>query len=1668
MKKVLHFSLSFLMIFTVAFATIEIVDSEPVFAASSGTPFPCKSNDGSLFGYQTKGDGSRGIQVSQFNVETGVTKVFNTRITSLGGRSTSGFKSLQASAMDDKGHMFMVGEIAVRGDNDAALYYLENGKTKAVQLTSKIKVQGVMDASSYFEYGGEKFIVSANGFFSKAVGWKLPNDYKYINGSFPQVTFNVNSRSISSSTKISNTDDIAWLVDGSGYPTYAGTEPSFVGYDVEGEKVVLGYITSKAGNTFGITLREHSLALPSDWTDQQRVGAVFAFGGDSVYAVWNENGSVRKISYNGSRFEWKPELGKMTPTKNNDGSACHTGTPNQYWEPSASYSGQSTCDGEGKRIRVTLKNPIILGKEGVKTQHYATYSSTDGQSGVLYNFTQEIGNNVSYYPVPPFAHGSVVTVNYTMTNLSDNEVISGSFSPITINASECITTPTSPASTYSSDLGTCSSSSSDATRTSTLSITNDSDATAYYKVEYSLNGGSSYTTASANLSVGAGATNSSISQAVSNGQSISWRITASDIDGEYSGLTPQNLTASDTVSCELNVFIERAGLGCTTTYGEYGVGTSYSTLAITNNESSSVYYFKESSVNGGSTWGVAQQGTLSAGEKKSFGSGRISDGNTQQFRYKIGTDLTDADAKDWTYTTFTEVANCPHEIDTSVSTTVGACGATGPNQQVVTFNALNDGASAEIAAHFHLQVSINGGDFTTVDGWDSKEVAAGGSESYALTLTDGDTVDFQYAVQNEAYTTTPSSFTDVSYTDDAAVYTVSCPSITIDASVSVANGTCGGTTFGFMPQTVTLTNGSGADTTAYFKLQYNKNSTGWVTAVENQAVGINSSETYTLEDLITGDTIAWRYNVRNSSWEGETSIPAPTTVSSVPTPGDGCDTQATSASTALGTCSGASVDSTLSINMKTYTDNYADGDNISTKPLKYYVQYQINDGDWTDHTAESAAFGSGEGRDLVGATATFTQAVPDGSTINWRYRATPEGSSFGDITTADVISENGGEAVECPYINPTASSAIGACLQSDGSNNDGPATSTFTMENAGATRNAYFFVEYKINDGDWTEKDTNKQVAPDATETLTVDVPHGSTITWRYKSSITPRDFSTGSYTTLDESAVVNCPVIVVTATLTPTASCQDGVFTSFITIQNEDTANTSAFVEAYYSFDNSTWTAATLSGSNVSNLEIQDNTAKTLDGVVVPNGTTIYWRYRASVTSGSFSGSYTTTGPNDSPLSITADCPYLDPIITTSLGACNGTVAPSTLTIDNTSSNMTGYFKVEYRLDDGAWQEAASNESVEGGQSAVFSFDVPTASTAQWRYKISDTSNSFTEDYITTTSSSEVDCLTILPGWSVATTCRGTQSQAVLTYSNEAGDTHAYFSVWYQINDGPFISKGADYSVAPGNRLSVGHDLEPGTRVRYVVKISDIPGEYTGSYQFTPYINVRDCSPTPTTTTTIATVVKTPPVFKPIIENTRVCNANGGADYLLKIDNTKSTVGLSITTLVKVGDSQIVNTTYIVPAGESRDIVTVSSVPEGTYYQIRFLVRDDIDGGTSKGVFKKLTDCIKDESTNVSTTTTTTIPDPTDPTAGCDTVFEGTCETPLTGQDGNDFFEWDDYDEEIFFTDGDYVVQYIYTEDELPIAATGIFQDLYVFYFVALSTAGVVLLNWRPRRRKS
>jgi hypothetical protein len=1691
MKKLLNFSLSFLMIFTVAFATIETVDSEPAFANSSKA-FACKSSSGDLYGYQTQ-QSANALNIFRFNVETAKTDAVKS-YTRLGSTAVKNFKDIKGSAMDDQGHMFA---LAKTNRNQLQLHYLPSNSNTGTQVGGSISVSGIYDAATYFEYNNQKYIVSSKGFFGGAKGWRLPNSYNYT--SYAPITyFNVDTNG--TRAKLNTVDDIAWLRDGSAWPKYGIYSPSFVGYDVGTQRVVLGYIMGLSGNRFAIKVTDYSLSRGS-WSSTSNVGATFAFGGEEVYTVYNGNGEVRKISYNGSSFSFGTSLGNMQKTSKNDGSACHTGTPDQYWEPTASIVGTSTCDGEGKKLQVKLANPLLAGKNGTKAIHAATYSSTDGQSGTLYSFTQDIGSTVTYYPGPAFANGSVVTVNYTITNANDStEVRSGALTK-TIDASECVTTPTDPSSTFSKSLGTCSGNTDSSTSTSTLSITNnESSATTYYKVEYSLDGGSSYTVKAANLSVAAGQTDTSMTQAVTHGQQIIWRVTDSDISNTFTGQSAELVSPSAVVGCILEVNAGETYSACQT-LGSASEGNLKTTMTFYNGESQGVYLYADIRLStDGSTWGDWQvrgyQNLISANSSRVRNFGQVPDGQYYQWRWRFGTTIQNLNAASWIDGPINGPVDCPTQIGSGFSTEIGACGAEGSNSQRITLTPSNNGQSAETPAYFYVQIKLNGSDWTTLTGagWDNLEVAAGATASpaYSLKLSDGDTFDVRFAVQNHPHTETPTSWTDIAWqvgntNASTSEKTIDCPSETIDTSVSVANGTCSGTTFGFMPQVFTMNNGSGADTVAYYRVQYNKNSAGWVTAVENQSVDIDSSQTYTLEDLIVGDTIAWRYYALNSSL----AIPANgvdpvsdsdyTTVSSPPTPGDGCNTAASLASTALGTCSGASVDSTLSIDVNTYTDNFENGDNISTTPLKYYVQYRIDDGSWTDHTTESAAFGSGSGRDLVNATATFTQAVPDGSTIDWRYQAKYDGGSFADIADAPVISANDGAAVECPYINPTASSAIGSCLQSVSGTNDGPATSTFTMENAGATRNAYFFVEYKINDGDWIEKDTNKQVAADATETLTVDVPHGSTITWRYKSSITPRDFSTGSYTTLDESAAVNCPVLVVTATLTPTASCQDGVFTSFITIQNLDSSNVSGFIQAYYSFDNSTWTAATFSGADVTDLEIQDNTAKTLDGVVVPGGSTIYWRYEERLPSESFTNTYITTGPNSTPLSITADCPNLDPSASVTLGACSGSSKPSTLTIDNSLSNIPGFFKVEYRFDDGAWGEAASNDEIAGGASATFSTSVPTGSSITWRYQISDTSNTFTEDYIVTASSDEVSCYTTGNDFTttVATGCGYPEAKASFNASVPQNvESAAFFEVQYRTDmGGPFTSLGSTL-VAPGETIAIGNINVPyGSSIQWMYKVTaeeGADGIFISTDVLTPeYESYDPCKPDPpvtTTTTTTTTIPTIEPIFKPIITNVRTCNNDGTASYGLTVDNTQSNVSLGITTLMKIDNVTVVNTDYLVNSGESKFITTVASVQEGSYYRIKFFVSDGAGGGTSVGVFKKITDCYEDTSDSTTTTTSppSTIPGSEDPQPGCDTGFDGSCDTPLTGEEGNDFFEWDDYDEEIYLTDGNYVVQYIYSEDELQIAATGIFVDLYVFYFAVFSTASVVLLNWRPRRRKT
>ena len=162
--------------------------------------------------------------------------------------------------------------------------------------------------------------------------------------------------------------------------------------------------------------------------------------------------------------------------------------------------------------------------------------------------------------------------------------------------------------------------------------------------------------------------------------------------------------------------------------------------------------------------------------------------------------------------------------------------------------------------------------------------------------------------------------------------------------------------------------------------------------------------------------------------------------------------------------------------------------------------------------------------------------------------------------------------------------------------------------------------------------------------------------------------------------------------------------------------------------------------------------------------------------------------------------------------------------------------------------------------------------------------------------------------------------------------------------------------------------------------------------------------------------------------------------------------------------DKKIVSeTTYQIAAGTSAFITTIENVPEDSKYKLLISVKNTLNEKEANGKFVKKANCIKDGDDTTTTippltttttispttttdididvevgltttsTTTTTIPPPTT------TIFVDPDEgDPLTAEEGNDIYIWD-FEEDIYFTDGDFIVTYLYQENNIIMADTGI-----------------------------
>ena len=623
LTKVFNVSLSFLMIFTLAFVTIETINPEPVAAAS----WDCLDSSGRPIAFQTKYDNGN-LYVITYNFST------NQETTTTFSSGFSGSGEINASFMDLDGNLYVQRKTSNSNGVSSRLYLVNPTGSPTLVDSSSAGIN--LNAATFFVDNGYEYAISGKGHFSSSGGYvrfssdtTLAADKTYTLGST-----NTSGGSISRS----KAKDFTWIRDNSNFPTmFNGKKPNFIGIDGQNQRIyVSSYTITNQGNSneaIEIETQSYSISLPS--SERSAFGAIYGFGSDQIYALNNDTGNIYKVNISGSGYSVTDTGDDGATTSNNDGAACHAGDPTVTFNPSVTAT-QGSCDGSNREIDVTLNNS----SSNVASNFVVTYTVNGGSAQSLTSGTSvsSSSNNTSL-SVPGQANGAAVVISWyaenTANNLREPNTGTTALSSITIDASGCSSSPTAVAITASTSLGSCSGGSA----TSPFNFANSSGTTAYVTVEYSTDGGSSWTVhpqAQANTSndlvIGSGTSPGQLSSiSVPHGSAITWRYKSTDTEGDWTGISYVTLSATSTVNCPTTTFTT------STSAGSCSAGSSTPTISVTNTGNSTGYYDVQWSTDN-SSWTTLQDGNAissSATETYSVSSAQTH-GTTVYFQVRSG------------------------------------------------------------------------------------------------------------------------------------------------------------------------------------------------------------------------------------------------------------------------------------------------------------------------------------------------------------------------------------------------------------------------------------------------------------------------------------------------------------------------------------------------------------------------------------------------------------------------------------------------------------------------------------------------------------------------------------------------------------------------------------------------------------------------------------------------------------------------------------------------------------------------------------------------------------------------------------------------------------------------------------------------------------------------
>ncbi len=1024
--------------------------------------------------------------------------------------------------------------------------------------------------------------------------------------------------------------------------------------------------------------------------------------------------------------------------------------------------------------------------------------------------------------------------------------------------------------------GSCSGSN----KTVAVTLNNSgSDEAANYVVTYTI--ASSTSTLTSGTSVNGGASNTSLSvPAQANGTSVQLNWYAEN--STYGLRSPSSGTTSVTISVDASSCSSDVTWSISTTVNTCWLGRANVSIAFAASGSGNTQYFDVEWSTDQSNWtSLVDGGALAAGDTDTYTTTAVNDGGTVYFHYRYG----DSNPSSGSWLT-TNVTNRTIDCDLmiTVSTSLGSC-SNGSATTTVSFVASDNGNTQ----YYDLQRRVDSGSWVTI--LDGESIAGGETNNHTATLGSG-AYEWQYRIGDS----NPSSG---SYTSNGisgstlTSRTVDCD-VTFTISTSINSCSSGAATVSIAFAA------SAAGNTQYFDVQWSTDQSNWTNLVDGGGLTSGDTDTYTTSAVADGATVYFQYRYGDSNPSSGSFVNTNVTNRTID-----CDYIDLSFSESFSSCSSGAKTATFAITNSSSATTHA----------FLLVEYSTDGGSsWTQKVANQEV--------EENETINLTQSVAHGQTIQWRYKTSISSGSF----TGSYTERTESSTVSCPVIDSSVSQALGNC-------SSGAKVSTFTMSNSdSANTAAYFNVQYKIDNGSYQNaSNTNVSVSANGSATLTQSVPHGSTITWQYRTSTTSGSFS-GSYTAISASSEVDCPVIDTTVS-DSLGSCSSGSATSTFTMNNSNSATTNAYFEVQYQVTDADGNTGAWQ-SKLSNQSVAKNDSETTTQSINV-GEKIKWKYRTSTSSGSFSGSYT-----EEDLSSAVSC-SIDIGASQSLGSCSGASKTSTLTMTNSNSaTTTAYFNVQYKIDNGSYQTHSSGASVSVSKngSSGLTQSVPNGSTITWQYRTSQFNGTFSGSYTAISASSTVSCTTPAASASAAS-CSSGSGNITMTLDNSDQGAANYFKVQYT-TDSPLGSQTWSNGIG-GSHVQVGADAT-----------SDVTLASSAiSHGTTVYLRYQTSSSTDfssASTTTLSSITIDCPVLSGTASASAASCSSGSAAVPITLNNSGSNIAGVFTVRYSTngGSSYTTLTATSVAAGQTdTSSLSISAQSHTTAVIIKYSVANSSEG---------------------------------------------------------------------------------------------------------------------------